>query len=200
MGSAPAVLGVDPSITATGLAYGRTEALTIKTRPADGDRRLDLLCRSVQHHAERVRPVLSGVEDLPKNAMNAGLTGMAQAAVRIGLIRADVQYVLIPPATAKMYATNSGAADKQELASAAYARAGVVLGDDNQIDAWWFRAMVLDALGHPMFDLPEEQRAALAMVKGWPAGVLALGRVPAKQDKNARARNRARARRERSAV
>jgi Holliday junction resolvasome RuvABC endonuclease subunit len=190
----PVAMGIDPSLTATGIAWGNRNALTLKTRAKDGDRRLNLIRDSVAYYVGQVRPTLVVMEDLPRNAMAAGVTGMAQGAVRIALNERPVPYALVVAASLKMYATGNGGADKADMATAARHGAGVVLGDNNQVDAWWLWAMAMDALGCPVVTVPTLQRESLSLVT-WPGWVLEAGHVPPLRDRRERTRDLARARR-----
>lgn len=169
------VIGLDLSLTATGIAYPDGTTATIKTRQKDGDRRLLDIAEAIRWAAGEgqgpmgsdVRPVLAVLEDLPKHAMAAGITGMVHGVARAVLLEAKVPYATVVPATLKAYATGKGSGDKTPMAMAAYKRAGVEFADDNQCDAWWLRAAGLDWLGAPLFELPKAQRERLAKVQ-WP--------------------------------
>ncbi len=159
------IVGLDLSMTATGIALADGTTETVKTK-ATGDRRLVAI-------ADAVRAVTAGcdmavIEDLPTHAKSAGITGMVHGAVRAALIVAGVPYVLITPASVKKYATGKGNAGKPDMAVALFKRAGLEAGDDNQVDAYWLRAMGLDHYGQPCVQLPAVNRAALDAVKSWP--------------------------------
>jgi Holliday junction resolvasome RuvABC endonuclease subunit len=174
-GHRPRVLGLDLSLTATGIAYPDGTTTTIKTRQKDGDRRLLEIAHAIRWAAGEGQgpmgtdtpPTLAVLEDLPKHAMAAGITGMVHGIARAVLLEAGVPYATVVPATLKAYATGKGSGDKTPMAMAAYKRAGVEFVDDNQCDAWWLRAAGLDWLGSPLFDLPKAQRDRLAKVR-WP--------------------------------
>lgn len=155
------VIGLDLSLTGTGIAYADGTTYTVKTRLADGDRRLLHIQAAVAEAIDPGGVTLAVIEDLPTHAKSAGITGMVHGAVRAVLLEHDVPYVLITPATLKAYATGKGTGDKTPMALAAYKRAGVEFADDNQCDAYWLRAAGLDRLGEPLFDLPAAQRARL---------------------------------------
>lgn len=164
------VIGLDLSLTATGIAYigGGTE--TVKTRSADGDRRLLRIAQLIRLVIQTERPDLAVVEDLPKHAMAAGITGMVHGAVRAVLLEEGVPYALVSPATLKAFATGKGNGDKTGMTMAAYKRAGREFPGDtggNECDAWWLRAAGLDWLGAPEIALPQAQRDRLAKAK-WP--------------------------------
>ena len=162
----PRVLGLDLSITATGLCLPNGTTETIATNAKHGDRRLVTITDRI------MRAVLSGIdlaaiEDLPTHARAAGITGMVHGSVRELLIRHDVPYAVITPATLKAYATGRGNADKTAMAIAALKRAEREFADDNQCDAFWVRAAALDWCEQPEFDVPKAQRDRLAKVQ-WP--------------------------------
>lgn len=152
------VIGLDLAITATGIAYADGSTAIIK--PTGGDERLIRLSLAI---AEAIDPDtrLAVIEDLPKGAMAAGITGMVHGIARLALMEAGRPYVLVVPATLKKFATGNGGAGKPEMAVAAYKRAGVEFADDNQCDAWWLRVAGLFLLDEPPFDLPAAQIAAL---------------------------------------
>lgn len=161
----PRVLGLDLSITATGICTTGGDTYTVATRDK-GDWRLMAIRHAV--HQETGAVDLAVIEDLPTHAKAAGITGMVHGAVRSVLLEEGVPYVLVTPATLKAYATGKGNADKTAMAIAALKRAGREFSDDNQCDAWWLRAAGLDWYGAAEFSMPQAQRDRLAKVT-WPA-------------------------------
>lgn len=167
------VLGLDLSLTSTGVCLPDGTTYRIKTRQKDGDRRLVVIRDSIRTALAAHRPHLAVIEDLPKHAMAAGLTAKVHGAVLPELLDAGVPYAYVVPATLKSYACDKGNADKSEMAAAAYLAAGVEFADDkggDQCDAWWLRAAAHHHYGQPLFSLPEAQRARLSKVD-WPAEV-----------------------------
>jgi Holliday junction resolvasome RuvABC endonuclease subunit len=165
----PRVIGLDLSLTGTGVAHGDDlygTTATIGTGPAArGDRRLVDIAAQIRWHAEGAD--LAVVEDLPTHAHAAGILGMVHGVTRHTLILLGVPYALVAPASLKRYATGKGNASKTDMALATYKRARLEFPDDNQCDAWWLRAMGLEHLGRPVVELPETHRAALLPVR-WP--------------------------------
>ncbi|MFE0376217.1 hypothetical protein ACFW1M_11635 [Streptomyces inhibens] len=170
----PRIIGLDLSLTSTGVALPDGTTYRIKTRPQDGDHRLVIIRDNLRRMLATRAPVhLAVVEDLPRNAMAAGVTGMVQGIARCELSDAGVPVAYVVPATLKSYAADHGRADKARMADAAYLAAGIQFTDDpggDQCDAWWLRAAGHDWWGDPIFTLPAAQRARLAKAK-WPAGV-----------------------------
>jgi Holliday junction resolvasome RuvABC endonuclease subunit len=164
------VIGLDLSLTSTGVALPDGTTYRIKTRDKDGDRRLLHIRDSIRDDLADHRPHLAVVEDLPKHAMSAGLTAKVHGIVLGELLDAGVPYGYIVPATLKAYACDNGRADKADMAAAAYLVAGAEFAHDSggdQCDAWWLRAAGHDWLGLPLFDMPQAQRDRLSKGK-WP--------------------------------
>ncbi|MGW7248851.1 crossover junction endodeoxyribonuclease RuvC [Streptomyces decoyicus] len=164
------VIGLDLSLTSTGVALPDGTTYRIKTRDKDGDRRLLHIRDSIRDDLEEHEPHLAVIEDLPKHAMAAGITAQVHGVVKAELLDAAVPYALIVPATLKSYACDHGSADKARMAAAAYLAAGAEFADDrggDQCDAWWLRAAGHDWCGMPLFTLPQAQRDRLGKAK-WP--------------------------------
>jgi Holliday junction resolvasome RuvABC endonuclease subunit len=162
------VIGLDLSITATGIALPDGTTRTIASK-AKGDARLTDICIEVAKAAADEDVALVVIEELPPIRANSlALTGMVQGVVRLLLMELNLPYALVPPASLKKYATGRGNATKPDMRMALFQRAQLDLRDDNQVDAWWLRAAGLDHLGAPPVALPAAQRAALNNIT-WPA-------------------------------
>lgn len=164
------VIGLDLSLTSTGVCLPDGSTFRIKTRQKEGDRRLLVIRDRVRAALAEHRPDLAVVEDLPVHAMAAGRTGHVHGVVKTELLDAGVPYALVVPATLKSFACDHGNADKTRMAAAAYLAAGAEFADDkggDQADAWWLRAAGHDAYGDPLFGMPQAQRNRLSKV-AWP--------------------------------
>ncbi|MFJ9112971.1 hypothetical protein [Streptomyces sp. NPDC102283] len=168
------VIGLDLSLTSTGVCLPDGSTFRIRTRAKDGDRRLLTIRTAIRAALVDHRPDVAVIEDLPKHAMAAGITAHVHGVVKCELLDAGVPYGLVVPATLKSYAADHGQADKARMAAAAYLAAGVEFADDtggDMCDAWWLRAAGHEALGAPLFAMPQAQRDRLTKVK-WPAEIL----------------------------
>lgn len=160
----PRVLALDLSLTATGVAHPAGELATIRTSPQDGDRRLAVIRDNVRAVLAVARPTLVAIEDLPKHAKAAGLTGMVQGVVRVEVLDHGIPYITPTAATLKTYALGKGSGPetgKPDMRMALYKRTGHDEPDDNKVDAAWLRYLALDLLGAPELDLPQTHRRAL---------------------------------------
>lgn len=156
----PRVIGIDPSMTATGIAYADGSTRVIRTDPKAGDDRLADIDNQVRS-AICDEIDLAVVEDLPRNAMGAGITGLAHGVIRLALLREGVPYIRVPAATLKVYATGKGTATKPDMRLELFKRTNLDVRDDNEVDAAWLRLLGLDLAGRPEINLPQTHRRAL---------------------------------------
>lgn len=159
------ILGLDLSITATGVCLPDGTTQTIVTQQKTGDARLKVIEHAITEATFDVD--FAVIEDLPTHAKSAGITGMVHGVARLVLLRYGIPYAVVTPATLKAYATGKGNADKTAMAIAALKRTGREFADDNQCDAFWLRAAGLDWYEHAEFTMPAAQRDRLAKVT-WP--------------------------------
>jgi len=175
----PRVIGLDLSLAATGLALANGDTEVIRTAPGDhlADQH-DRLTHIVSEIIDRTRasrydhPAVAVIEGPSYNSSGAGTwdrAGLWWLTVA-RLFALAVPVAIVPPAALKRYATGKGTATKPDMRMALYQRAGLDLRDDNQVDAWWLRAMGLDHLGYPPTVMPATNRAALDKVR-WPEGI-----------------------------
>ncbi|MYT57684.1 hypothetical protein GTW29_13335 [Streptomyces sp. SID7834] len=172
------IIGLDLSLTSTGVCLPDGSTYRIKTRQRDGDRRLLAIRGSIRAALAEHRPHLAVVEDLPRHAKGAGIVAKVHGVVVCELLDAGVPFAYVVPATLKKYATDNGNADKRRMADAAYLAAGAEFPGDlnargeggDMCDAWWLRASGHDALGQPLFGMPQAQRDRLLKVE-WPDAV-----------------------------
>lgn len=163
-----AVLGLDLSISSTGVADVHGDRDTITTPGVAGDQRLCAI-------RDRIRDELTGaspprgrwpdlvvIEDVVVRSASASVLGMLHGVVRADLIDRAIPYLLVAPATLKVYATSRGNAPKPDLRVELLKRTGVDERDDNAVDATWLRLLGLDLLGAPELDLPKDHRRALS--------------------------------------
>lgn len=174
------ILGLDLSLTATGLALLDTDDRlvadtwthvthpggdTIRTRLA----RLDDIVDHVKT-IDRVALVVVEGPSLGQRAQSgtferAGLWWLTVAA----LAERDVRVVEVPPSTLKRYATGKGNASKDAVLLAVARRyPHVDVQSNDEADALILAAMGARHLGHPIDDLPKAHLAAMDAVR-WTA-------------------------------
>lgn len=165
------IMGLDLSITCTGVCFPDESTAAIKPR-GTGDTRLLYVEERMVLALRSGRPDLAVIEDDPGifHGSAAKAIPMVHAVVRLTLMRAGIPYVLVNQTTLKMYATGYGRADKDSMALAALTRGGRRFPGDkggDQCDAWWLRAAGHAAYGKPVVMMPPAHTDALRLVE-WP--------------------------------
>lgn len=164
----PNVVGLDLSLTGTGVAHPGGGSSTIRTK-LTGAARLGYLRDLIGQWLSDERTDLVAVEGYAFGRTNkAHQMGELGGVVRLMLHERGQPWCEIPPSSMKKYATGKGNAGKSEVLVAAVRRLGYDGADDNQADALWLRAMALDHLGAPCVQVPASHRDALVKVQ-WPA-------------------------------
>ena len=158
------VMGIDPSLTKTGIAHSDGRITATKNKASDGDMRLADIYSQVFNAA--IHADVAVIEDLPKHAMAAGITGMVQGVTRLALINSATDYVSIPPATLKKFASGKGNCDKAFMRQAWLELTGEDNPDNDQVDAAFLRQIGLHLVGLPTLDFPEDRLAAVSRYKG----------------------------------
>jgi Holliday junction resolvasome RuvABC endonuclease subunit len=134
------IMGVDPSVTCTGISLpdGTTGVVKPKSK---GDDRLMEIADYVRVLSQANRVDLVVMEDAPTSLQgNAGRVLLhLQGAVRLELKRLPVPYMILSPASLKKFATGNGGADKTGMALAAFKRLGREYGTSDECDADWLR-------------------------------------------------------------
>lgn len=142
------VMGIDPSLNATGLALVDGTTKTLKQKASDGDFRLvNIRCDVISAIFPPGRPHLVVMEDLPRNAMGAGITGQVQGVIREVLQAYKIPYLLVSAATLKKFATNRGNAKKPEMRAEWLLWSGEDNSRDDEVDAAFLRLIGLYLTG-----------------------------------------------------
>lgn len=172
----PVVVGVDPSITATGMAWSdgtlRThgaKGVTVIEPPASRAAALDSLVRELVMMAtgSSVAPDLLVLEGLELHSKSSA--GLAERCylwwqfVNLCRFAPSVPVLVVPPTNLKQYATGKGQCKKAEVVDAVARRLPQfeTRGDENQADAAVLCAIGMDLLGHPLVVMPAAHRKTL---------------------------------------
>jgi Holliday junction resolvasome RuvABC endonuclease subunit len=163
--SDPCVLGLDLSLTATGIAHPDGRVETYKPKNPGGtslglDRMVEIrdhVIASVPADIELVILEALAFDGHDRNREQAQLTGM----IRARLYDLRMGFFAIPPNTLKKYACGNGHANKTEMVQAAEKRLGYEGHDHNEADALWLRAIGWALLEVPVCDMPMLNQSAL---------------------------------------
>jgi crossover junction endodeoxyribonuclease RuvC len=190
--TAPRVVGIDLSLTCTGLAlppiHGNAAGSTLAIkkpagqRPENGWTELRRLRWMRSRVLEEVRRFTGGVGSGYACAVLAVIEGIAisrqtgQHMTRAGLwwmtvdaldAMTGVQVAVVTPTCRAKYATGKGNAGKDVVMREVARRFPDFSGGEDEADAIILRAMGMDHLGHPMAQMPQTHRDALVAVQ-WP--------------------------------
>jgi len=142
------VLGVDLSLTGTGLAGPYTwDARRLNTSELYDPDRMIYIRKRVMESAVLAKLVV--LEDFSYGSKGRGVfqTGGLGWVVRVELAEHQIPYVLLPPNTLKGFATGKGNVDKYAMRRECERRLGIVPRNDDEADACWLRAAGCEAYG-----------------------------------------------------
>ena len=163
--SVPRVIGLDLSLTCTGVAG---EGWTHTIRPRTGLRGHPRLAWIIERVAEHIRGADLVVIEGPSFGggvahRHEDLAGL-RVMVRHACWRRGIPYAVIPPSCRALYATGKGSGSKGAVRDAVRTRYGVECdgpGRYDQADAYTLLAMGLHHLGWPLAVVPDNNRRGL---------------------------------------
>lgn len=147
---APKVAGFDLSLTSTGVSDGKWMEV-IRPKTARGHARIDLILRALGPLAYRGTAMVAvegpsyGSASLGGHEEMAWLRGTVQRALWLD----RVPFMVVPPASLKLYATGNGRADKAAVLAAAENQLGLTIAGPvkdsryDMADAYWLARMAL---------------------------------------------------------
>lgn len=165
MNGYPNIIGLDLSLTATGICLEDGTTLTIRSKHRNMERLADIRSLILGIIPNTHLVVIEGYSY--GSGHGAHQLGELGGTIRLALYDASIPYVDIAPTARAKYATGRGNAAKSLVVSEISARTGRTFPDDNQVDAWILRAMALDHYGYPCIDLPQTHRDSLKQIT-WP--------------------------------
>jgi crossover junction endodeoxyribonuclease RuvC len=173
------VVGLDLSLTATGVAVSDGTPYLIKSR-TKGHERLAQIARDIdnavaggylQDPGRAQLVVVEGPSFGSRGSAYHQLAGLWWL-VAHNLWAAGIPYAVVSPTARAKYATGKGNAGKDAVLAAVVRRyPQIEISDNNAADAWVLMAMGCDYLGEPLSEMPAAHREALAKV-AWPTAVL----------------------------
>ena len=137
------VLGIDPSLTETGLCFytvsGKYVFETIKGKKLRGVERLSFFRDSFSKSIRQYNPVFAIIENYAYATGHSGkpyTTGELGGVLRLALYDSKVLFDVVAPPSVKKYCTGSGRADKNVILKEVYRRWGVDVVSDDLADAF----------------------------------------------------------------
>ncbi len=182
MSATPKVVGLDLSLTSTGVAcaWPRGAYDTSRIKPGEklrGHQRLALLLDRIGLVATDVDlVVVEGPAFGAKGSAYHQLAGLWWMATH-ELWKRDVPLAVASPAAVKQYATGRGTAGKDDVLMAVARRFPDFNGGNDEADALVLAAMGADWFGMPLVTIPAAHRKALDKVE-WPTNAAPSGGGP----------------------
>lgn len=172
--AAPTIVGLDLSLTSTGIARIRpghpTEVATLRPGSRTGHPRLAWLRTQIRDcTGDATIAVLEGPSFGSAGGLQherAGLWWM----IAHHLYARGIPYFAVTPSQLKKYAAGKGNASKDQVLAAVIRRYGhIPVADNNQADALVLAAMAADYYSCPIATVPAAHRTVLRTVRNWPA-------------------------------
>lgn len=174
------IIGIDPSMSATGLAVWHDGGTTITVTVGTLETATDLPAEQRWHQiAARIWPhveigntavVMEGAIDVAGRGRTTQTLGELRGVLRYGLWLRGVPYIQPRPTTVKKYAGNGGWG-KETMQVAARTQLATTLAwakTFDEADALWCLALGLHKTGRPVVD-PTPRRVETVMSITWPA-------------------------------
>jgi crossover junction endodeoxyribonuclease RuvC len=154
----PAIIGLDLSLTSTGVAYADTQ-VSLRTT-SKGPQRLHELWVLLETTISAINDPLVVVEGYSYSSRNSQSHSIGElgGVIRVELWRRNIPYIVVAPTARAKFATGRGNASKIEVMSAISAKTGITWsgsGADDMCDAWILQEMGLTAFGTPRFEWPK---------------------------------------------
>lgn len=171
------IMGIDPSVSCTGVSLPNTDTFAIKPR-SKGDNRLMEIADQIHIAAVRCQAELVVMEGLfgVYKGEAARIIPMVHGAIRLELLRLPVPFLVLHPTSLKRFATGKPSASKTDMAVAALKRLGREYGTDDECDADWLRVAGRFAYGLGVLRadegfngnvaMPQDQLSALVRTSG----------------------------------
>jgi len=171
------LLGLDPSLTSTGVCIGEGSGVAYHSYEQDVGRLVDIrnyvLSACSEQNVQCV--IMEGYSYGSRTRAHA--LGELGGVLKVAFDEAWIPYVVVPPTSRAKFATGRGNAGKAEVISAVSFKTQQSWsgkGIEDRIDAWVLREMGLQRLGLSQYDWPAENLKALDGVE-WEPLLVAAG-------------------------
>lgn len=160
------ILGLDVSLTSTGLCHGGKASCIVPEKGKKGPERLSIVSRTILDRINSMGiefVVIEGYSFASRNSQ-AHSIGELGGCIRMLLWENGVPFSEVPPTSRAKFATGKGNAGKTEVISAISSKTGLVFsgaGADDECDAWVLEQMGLARLGISNFSWTKEQMSGL---------------------------------------
>lgn len=134
------ILGLDPSLTSLGYAYGTPKAATVGTiipKKVKGLQRLAYIRDEITDILDTEQPELVAYEDYSMGSRGKTFhIGELGGVLKLALYERNIPILLVPPSSLKLFATGKGNADKDQVRVAMAKHRGWLFNSDDEADAY----------------------------------------------------------------
>lgn len=160
-------IGLDLSLTGSGIVTGRDRAITVKTLSVMAmGARLQKIIDAIDLACVQFDDPILFVEAVPTHGKGMFIAPLAEihGVLHLFCHQNKIKWVPVTASQLKKFATGNGNAKKPDMRMELFKRAGVDFKDDNQVDAWWLWEMGNHVLEQPTVELPKTHLATLSKV------------------------------------
>lgn len=171
------IVGLDLSLTSTGVAFGDDTTGTVHTQAIKSKLHGTARLVEIREHVLGIVlfPFVADVVVVegyafgsPRGASNAHSLGELGGVIKLALYEHQVPVVIAPPASVKKFACDAGNAPKVEVLVAAVKASGLDFSTSDEADAYWLREMGCHRYGAPSQVMPTAYRSAAIAKVDWP--------------------------------
>ena len=134
------VMGIDPSLTGTGIAVikdGQLVAQTLAPKKLRGVHRLKWFRFEFVKLLNMYEPDLCAIEGYGFGAKNSHAHSLGElgGVLKLQMLDCMTDFLVVPPTSLKLFVTGKGNSPKTVMGKELYKRFDIDLDDDNQVDA-----------------------------------------------------------------
>jgi Holliday junction resolvasome RuvABC endonuclease subunit len=166
------IVGIDASLTATGVCLPTGETLVIEPKKLRGAERLNFILESIAdlltHH--KIDMVIIEGYSFGSQGRAVFQIGELGGVIRLALYQEGIPCVEVPPSCLKKYICGKGNASKDEVLQQAVVRSGHTFKDNNASDSWvlWCMGMARYNKDSPLtIEFPKPNQEVLSRIEWW---------------------------------
>lgn len=174
----PRVLAIDPAMNSSGVVW--SGGIQTYRGGLLGMARISWMRGWVQSAVRIARPDVVVLEGYSMGSKGSSALNIAEfgGVLRFTLHELGIPVVEIPPSSLKLFATGSGASEKDAMIAEAVRRLGYLGSSRDEADALWLYALGMWAYGFPIVQLPASHLRGKITEVQWPALAMLSPAVP----------------------
>lgn len=143
------VVGLDPSLSSSGLALPNGRVVLVKYPKLRGPARLVAIRIAIEAMLVGCQPDIVVIEGYSYGLKGNAVTQLGElgGVLRVAMYELGMLYMEVPPTSLKKFATGKGNATKNDMVHAARTVLGYAGTNDDEADALWLRQVGLQVYG-----------------------------------------------------